>query len=86
MWISNTCAQDCAEENGFKRKEEEFMAALSFLFQNAKCWITLKKSLFTLRYKDTIHKQPSESSSFAELNRCYQSLVRHVSVFEHISP
>jgi len=26
MWVSNTCTQGCAEENGFKREEEEFMA------------------------------------------------------------
>lgn len=62
------------------------MAGSSFLFQNAKCWITFKKSLFTLKNEDTIHKQPSESFSFAELNSCYQCLVTHVSVSEHINP
>lgn len=62
------------------------MAASILLFQNAKCWITFKKSLFTLRNKDTIHKLPSESLSYAELNSCYQSFVTHVSVSEHVNP
>lgn len=62
------------------------MAASGFLFQNTKSWVTLKKSLFTLRNKDTVHKLPSESFSFAELNSCYQSLVIPVSVPGHVSP
>lgn len=70
IWISNTCSQGCEEDNGCKKQNEnEFMAALNFLFQNFKCWITFKNSFFTLRSEDTIHIQPSESFSFTELKQ-----------------
>lgn len=70
MWISNTYSEGCEEDNGFKKENEnKFMAALNFLFQNFKCWITFKYSFFTLRNEDAIHIKPSEFFSFTELKQ-----------------
>lgn len=76
-----SCIWLCREEWLYEGKGAVY-SCLKLSFRNVK----FKKSLFTSRNEDNIHKQSSESFSFAKLNGCYQSFDICVSVSEHVNP